>query len=161
MDVVGLLCKLWESLETAKKEQDSSVSINDLIKFVTQSIILVGQTNIALSYHRRLSALDGVMKSTIQAKSMLKNKSELLQKENKDLFGKEFREQISETVKAYKQSKELLASGVFKDTASGNQPFRKGPPPSKQNRGGKVLTKTTASKRPGTSTGVISTMVNM
>ena len=65
MDVVGPLCKLWEHLETANKERDLSVSISDLIKFVTQSIILVGQTNIALSYHRRLSALDGVMKSTI------------------------------------------------------------------------------------------------
>ena len=131
MDVMGPLCKLWESLVTANKEQDSSVSINDLIKFVTQSIILVGQTNIALSYHRRLSALDGVMKSTIQAKSMLKNKSELLQKENKDLFGKEFREQVS--------------------SGSGNQPFWKDPQPSKQHRGGggggQVLTNTIASKR--------------
>ena len=108
MYVMGPLCKLWESLETANKEQDSSVSINDLIKFVTQSIILVGQTNIALSYHRRLFALDGVMKSTIKAKSMLKNKSKLLQKENKDIFGEEFREQISETVKPHKQWKELL-----------------------------------------------------
>ena len=64
----------------------------------------MGQTNIALSYHRRRSALDGVMKSTIEAKSMLKNKSELLQKENKGLFGKGFREHISETVKAHIQS---------------------------------------------------------
>ena len=56
------------------------------------------QTNIALSYHRRLSALNGIMKSTLQAKYMLKNKFELLQKENKDLFGKEIREQISETI---------------------------------------------------------------
>ena len=144
MDVMGPLCKLWESLVTANKEQDSSVSINDLIKFVTQSIILVGQTNIALSYHRRLSALDGVMKSTIQAKSMLKNKSELLQKENKDLFGKEFREQISETVKAHKQSKELLASIVFKDAASGNQPFRKGTRQANNIVGSKVLTYITA-----------------
>ena len=97
----------------------------------------MAQTNIALSYHRRLSALDGVMKSTIQAKSMLKNKSELLQKENKDLFGKEFREQISETVKAHKQSKELLASAVFKNSASENQSFSKSTPPSKQHRAGR------------------------
>ena len=102
MDVMGILCKLWESLETANKEQGSSVSINDLIKFVTGSIILVGQTNIALSYYRNLSAFDGFMKSTIQAKSMLKNKSELLQKENKNIFGKEFCEQISEIVNAQK-----------------------------------------------------------
>ena len=40
--------KLWESLETGNKEQGSSVSIDDLIKFVTQGTILVGQTNIAL-----------------------------------------------------------------------------------------------------------------
>ena len=78
MDVMGPLCKLSESLETANKEQDSSVSINDLTKFVTQSIM--GQKNIVLSYHRHVSALDGVMENTIQAKSMLKNKSELLQK---------------------------------------------------------------------------------
>ena len=128
---MGPLCKLWESLETVNKEQDLSISINDLIKFVTQIIILVGQTNIALSYYRRFSALDGFMKSTIQIKSMLKNKSELLQKENKDLFGKEFREQILETVKGHKQSKELLASAVFKNAASGNQPYRKGSPPGK------------------------------
>ena len=70
MNVMGPLCKLWESLEIANKELDSSVSINHLIKFVTQSIILVGPTNIALSYHRRLSALGDVMKSTIQVKSM-------------------------------------------------------------------------------------------
>ena len=57
MDVMRQLCKLQESLETANKEQDLSASINDLIKLVTQSITLVGQTNIVLLYHRRFSAL--------------------------------------------------------------------------------------------------------
>ena len=42
MDVMGPPCKLWESLETANEEQDSSVSINDFIKFVTKTMILVG-----------------------------------------------------------------------------------------------------------------------
>ena len=54
-----------ESLGTAKKEQDSSVSIDDLIKFPTQSIILAGQTNIALSYFRNPGAFDHFMKSFI------------------------------------------------------------------------------------------------
>ena len=89
MDVMEPKCKLCESLETVNKVQDSSVSINDLIQFVTQSIILVGQTNTTLS-NRRLKALDGVMKSIIQEKLMLRNKSELLQKENKYFFGREF-----------------------------------------------------------------------
>ena len=95
----------------------------------------MGKTDIALLYHRRLSALDGVMKSTIQAKSMLKNKCELLQKKNKDLFGKEFIAHISETVKVHKQSKKLLASVAFKDIASGYQPFRKTLLPIKQHCG--------------------------
>ena len=154
MDFMGPLCKLWESLETAIKEQDSSVSINDLINFATQSIIPVGLTNLALSYQRCLSALDGVMKSTTQAKSMLKNKSEILHKENKGLFGKEFREQIPETVKVHKQSNKFLASAAFKDAASGNQPFRKDPRQANNIAGGKVLPQTTACKRAGTPTGI-------
>ena len=99
MDIMVPLRKLWEALKTACTEQDSSVSISDFIKFeITQSIILVEQTNITLSYHRRLSALDDVKKSIILTNSMLKSKSKVVW----DLFGKEFCEQISETTKAYK-----------------------------------------------------------
>ena len=86
MNLMVPLFQLRESLETVNKKQNLSVSISHLIKFVTQSKILVGQTNIALSYHRCLSALDGVMKNATKTKFMLKNKSELIQKENKDLF---------------------------------------------------------------------------
>ena len=86
------LCKLCKSLEKVNKEQDLSISINDLIKLVTQSIMIMGQKNIFLSCHGCLSALDGVMKSITQAKFMLKNKSELLRKENK---GKQKRKQKS------------------------------------------------------------------
>ena len=77
MDVMGPLYKLWESLEIPNKEQHSSLSINDLIKFVTQRIILVGRTNIVLSNRRRLSASEGVIKSTTQEKYILKNNSEI------------------------------------------------------------------------------------
>ena len=73
---------------------------------------------------------------------MLKNKSELLQKENKNLFGKEFHEQISENVKVHKQSKikQIQLNKIV---------------------GGNVLTNTTPSRRAAISTGVTSTMVNM
>ena len=40
------------------------------------------------------------MNNLSQAKSILKTKFELLQKEDKDLFGKEFHDQISENVRA-------------------------------------------------------------
>ena len=52
---------------------------------------------------------------------MLKTTTELLQKEDNDLFGKKFcNDQISKTVEAHKQKKELLASTVFKDLHSEN-----------------------------------------
>ena len=92
---------------------------------------------------------------------MLKNKSDLPQKENKDLFGKEFREQISETVKAHKQSKELLASAIFKDAAFENQFFGTSHHQTNNIVGGKVLIKTTKNKTAETSTGITSKMVNM
>ena len=76
----------------------------------------MGQTNIALLYHRRLSALNGVMRSTIQAKSMFKNKSELLQKDNKDFFGKEFCEQISQTIERLTNSRKDCWQVLFLKT---------------------------------------------
>ena len=95
------------------------------------------------------------MKSITQAKFMLKNKSELLRKENKGLLAKRFMSRCHETVKAHKQSKELLASAGFKNGASGKQHFWEDPSPSKQHcgegervEGGKVLTKTTESNQP-------------
>ena len=49
MDVMGPLCKLRKSLEIVNKERCLSVSFNDLLKLVTQSIMLLGQSNIARS----------------------------------------------------------------------------------------------------------------
>ena len=78
MDVLGPMCMLWESLETANKKQDSSVEIH-----VEKQVWVTS-------------------------------------KRKKYLFGKKCCEQISKTVKAHKQSKELPASPIFKDAANGN-----------------------------------------
>ena len=86
-----------------------------LLRLVQQTVVLVSQTNVTRSYHRRLNALDGTMNSSSQAKSILKMKSDLFEKDNKDLSGKDFREPISGTVKANKQSKKLLPNTVFKE----------------------------------------------
>ena len=41
--------------------------------------------------------LNGIMSNTTRSKSLIKAKSELHQKDNKNLFVKAFREQVSET----------------------------------------------------------------
>ena len=88
----------------------------------------MGQKNVALSYRRRLSALNGVMKSTVQAKSILKNKSELLQKENKNLFGKKLRDQISETIKRLTKNRKSCWQVMFLKTLQVDiSPFGKAP----------------------------------
>ena len=61
----------------------------------------------------------------------------LLQNFGKELFGKDFRNQITDTVKAQKRSKELLFN-IFQQQHT-NKPFSKGPLQSKLHRGGKTL----------------------
>ena len=51
-------------------------------------MLLVGQTNNTISYHRRFSALAGATKSSSQAKSMIKDKNTPLENSGKGLFGK-------------------------------------------------------------------------
>ena len=68
---------------------------------------------------------------------MIKDKSTLLENSGKELFGKDFRDQITDTVKAQKQSKELL-SNVFQQQCT-NKPFSQGPPQSKLHRGGQSI----------------------
>ena len=55
------------------------------------------------------------MNGSTLAKIFLKTKSDLFQKNNKNLFGKKFCEQISETVKMHKQTKQLIATTIFKE----------------------------------------------
>lgn len=58
---------------------------------------------------------------------MLKKKSHLLLKDNNGLFGKDFCEQILETVKSHKQSK-AVGKHFFKEMHGAFQPFCRGFP---------------------------------
>ena len=129
------LSKIWHALEssTTAPDDEADLNIQDLLKLVQQTVLLVVQTNNTISYHRQLGALVGVMKSSSQAKSLIKDKSALLENSGKELFGKEFLDQITDIVKALKQSKELLFNSL---PAS---PFRKAPPQSKLHRGGQNI----------------------
>ena len=97
--------KVWHALEsaTAAPDDEADLPIEDLLSLLQQTELLVGQTNNAIPYHRRLSALTGAIKSSSQTKSMIKDKSALLENSGKELF-----DQITDTVKVQKQSKELL-----------------------------------------------------
>ena len=82
VDVMGPLSKLLNILEGAKGAEEDAVqiSINDLLHYVEQTVLLLGQSSNVITYHRRLNVLMSVMNSQYQVKSMLKEKASLLQK---------------------------------------------------------------------------------
>ena len=107
---MGPLSKSWNILEGAKGAEEDAVqiSINDLLHYVEQTVLLLGQSSNAITYHRRLNVLGSVMNSRYQVKSVLKEKASLLQKHDEYLFGKKFRNHIADTIKTKKQTKETF-----------------------------------------------------
>ena len=87
--------------------------------------MLIAQCRKTIIYERRKNALLGVTgTSTTQVAAMLKEKASFLQKHNKALFGKNFTDNLAETIKAKKQSIE----GITEVSRPNNrQPFRGGP----------------------------------
>ena len=65
VDVMGPLSKLWNILEGAKGAEEDAVqiSINDLVHYVEQTVLLLRQSSNAITYHRKLNVLGSVMNS--------------------------------------------------------------------------------------------------
>ena len=84
------------------------ISLYDLLYYVEQTVLLLGQSSNAITYHRRLNVLRSVMNSQYQVKLMLKEKVSLLQKHDEYLFGKKLRNHIADTIKSKKQTKEIF-----------------------------------------------------
>ena len=104
---MGPLAKLWKILEDAKQAEDEAVqiSVNELLFYVEQIVLLLGQSSNAITYHRRLNVLGCIMNSQYQVKTMLKEKASFLQKHDSELFGKKFRNHNADTVKSREKQK--------------------------------------------------------
>ena len=79
---MGPVSKVWQALEssTTAPDNEADLTSEDLLNLVQQTVLVAGQTNKTISYHRRLSALAGAMKSSSQAKSMTKDKKSAIRK---------------------------------------------------------------------------------
>ena len=79
---MGPLAKLWKILEDAKQTDNEAVqfSVNELIFYVEQVVLLLEHSSNAITYHRRFNVLGCIMNSQYQLKTMLKEKAALLQK---------------------------------------------------------------------------------
>lgn len=111
------LSKLWNILEEAKGAQEGvvQISIHDLLHYVEQTVLLLGQSSNAIieGTIRRLNMLASAMNFQYEVKSVLKEKASLLQKYDEHLFRKNFRKHIADTIKSKKQTKQ-----IFTDTKS-------------------------------------------
>ena len=96
LSVMGPLSKVWLKLENAKKSDAPPLSLDEIRSLLEQTIYLLGQTSNSISYHRRYNILSSV-RSPQEAKNMLKNKLELLQTNDENLFGKEFSYHLTES----------------------------------------------------------------
>ena len=124
--VMGPLSKIWTTIESARLSQEDSVKVdlNEIQEFVKQTVLLLGQVSNSISYYRRFYMLLALTNSPQQSKQMLREDSELLQKNNKKNFRKKFRENIWHTCKSKKQTIEMLSN----TSRTKYKPFRHGLP---------------------------------
>ena len=132
--VMGPLLKIWTAVESARLSQKDSVEVDlkEIQEFVEQTVLLLGQALNSISYYRIFDMLLALTNSPPQSKQMLREDSELLQMNNKNLLGKKFRENIWDTSKSKKQTLKMLSN----TSQTKWKPFRHGLPQTPRRRFG-------------------------
>ena len=96
--------------------------MDTVLEHLEKTVLLIGECNNTITYERRKNVLLGVTgTSSSPSASMLKEKAAFLQKHDQALFGKDFRDHITKSLKAKKPSTEAIAE-VSKST-SRKRPF--------------------------------------
>ena len=123
---MGPLSRLWKGLEDVQNESSEAVEVpvDTFAALIEQTTLLLGQASLSVSYARRLNISKILLKNLCKAKTLLKEKTALLQNDEGHLLGKKFRSHITEIERSKKKSLE-----VFKCNNEKNTPFRKGPLP--------------------------------
>ena len=91
---MGPLSKVWLKLVNPKKSDAIPLSLDEILSLLEQTICLLGQTSNLISYHRKYNLLSSVSSHHEAKQKMLKNKVELLQTHDKNLFVKEFSDHL-------------------------------------------------------------------
>ena len=75
---MGLICRLCAIIEKAgtqenSEEKEDQVSLEDILRLIEKSVILLGQENNKVAYFRRLDVLNVSLNSRSDAKAILLN----------------------------------------------------------------------------------------
>ena len=116
-DVLGPICRLWTIIEKAATQENSEekgdqVSLEDIIRLIEKSVMLLGQVNNKVAYFRRLNILNVSLNSKSDAKGILNIYAPLLSTNRSELFGRQFRKQVLDNTKVQKQT-------LFRDVQRG------------------------------------------
>ena len=101
LQTTGPLARLWSQIEDARvagrKGEEIYVPLEGYSKLVEQTISVLGQASNSISYtYTRMDVLKQVVKDPRKAKNLLKEKKDLLNQEDEELFGKKFQSYILE-----------------------------------------------------------------
>ncbi|XP_066912059.1 uncharacterized protein [Clytia hemisphaerica] len=117
----GPLMKIWYAVDQDKIQNPDDESTKHLSHLLDQTILVLGQVQNAMNYHRRENVLSTLIDSSTRVKDILKNQSqELNLPNNNKLFGEEFENKLIKDTKAIKKS-ESVFTGV-KPSSSATKP---------------------------------------
>ena len=88
--VMDPLSNIWTAIESARLPHKDSVEVDvkEIQEYVEQAVLLLGQASNSIFYYRRFYMLLVLTNSSQQHKQMMRKDSELLQKNDNNLFGK-------------------------------------------------------------------------
>ena len=112
LDIMGPLSKLWVMVEQVDSGNGSfsTVEMYTVLELLEKKVLLIGQCNNTITYERRKNVLLGITgTSSSQVALLLKEKAEFLRKHDQAFFGKDFRDNLTESLKAKKQSIKAIA----------------------------------------------------
>ena len=100
-----------EGFENIKNAPDDTVlvPVEDHIKLIEQTVLLLGQAWNSILYSRRLQILKSLIKDPKKAKNILKQKADFLQNGDQNLFGQKFRSHVVETERSKKRTLEVFS----------------------------------------------------
>ena len=124
-DIMGPLCRLWNIVEKASNssEQLVNASLDDMQKFIKQTVLMVGQSSNTVTYHKKYNLLNNLMGPLNQAKEALRENKDLSQKHDKNLLGKKFRNHIVEVTKTRKTTTAAFSAAKSRSGSSRREPF--------------------------------------
>ena len=104
------LCTIIEKTATQEnsEEKEDQVSLEDIIRLIKKSVMLLGEANNKVAYFQRLNILNVSLNAKYDTKGILNTNTPLLSTNSTELFGRQFGKQVLDNTKAQKETLEMF-----------------------------------------------------